>query len=257
MIDYVFSVDDPIDWHNKNISANISHYSMLARLGPSVVTRVQEYGAGIYYNPFVNINGQIIKYGVISHAALCKDLQEWCTFYVSGRMQKPVVICQEDDAAMTCNKTNLKHALAAAALLLPDTFDERSLYETIASLSYLGDVRMKMGENPRKVTNIVAQNMQAFRDLYKEPLSEEMGNIFIEKVGENFKVSKNTQVRLRLLQQMPATVQDNFVKAFSVMEPRFHGLSRNQILEEIVATDKEKQAGQIGIASIVKEHSRS
>lgn len=33
-----------------------------------------------------------IKYGVIQQDKLCKDLTQWETFYVSGRMQKPVRI---------------------------------------------------------------------------------------------------------------------------------------------------------------------
>ncbi len=39
---------------------------------------------------------------------------------------------------MTSNKINLRNALFAAVLLLPETFDDTSLYECIAGLSYLG-----------------------------------------------------------------------------------------------------------------------
>jgi translocator assembly and maintenance protein 41 len=35
-------------------------------------------------------NVQRVKYGVISMDALLKDLTEWDSLYVAGRMQKPV-----------------------------------------------------------------------------------------------------------------------------------------------------------------------
>lgn len=38
---------------------------------------------------------QTIKYGVVTMDHLCKDLIEWQTLYLSGRMHKPVssVVC--------------------------------------------------------------------------------------------------------------------------------------------------------------------
>ena len=44
----------------------------------------------------------------------------------------------EDTEISECNKKNLKKAMCAALLLLPDSFNETALYEQIASLSYLG-----------------------------------------------------------------------------------------------------------------------
>lgn len=61
---------------------------------------------------------------------------------------------------------NLASALRAALLLLPESFTEIQLFEEIAGLSYRGDFRMKVGENPHKVRNIVAAQLPAFRSLY-------------------------------------------------------------------------------------------
>jgi translocator assembly and maintenance protein 41 len=47
-------------FHSLNIRQNRNHYSGLARFGSPVVASIQEdFGAGIYYNPFVKINGLV------------------------------------------------------------------------------------------------------------------------------------------------------------------------------------------------------
>ena len=49
------------------------------------------------------------------------------------------------------NARNLRAALTAALLLLPETFNDQQLLETIVGLSYTGDVRMGLAEDNRKV----------------------------------------------------------------------------------------------------------
>jgi len=46
---------------------------------------------------------------------------------------------------------------------------EVELFEAVAELSYLGDVRMGIAENPNKIRNIVnsGQNLAHFRALYR------------------------------------------------------------------------------------------
>lgn len=60
MIDFVFAVDNAELWHKENLSRNKDHYSALAFGGPKFVANIQNnYGAYIYYNPFVSIEGQV------------------------------------------------------------------------------------------------------------------------------------------------------------------------------------------------------
>ncbi|XP_014447953.1 phosphatidate cytidylyltransferase, mitochondrial [Tupaia chinensis] len=91
MLDFVFTVDDPVTWHSKNLKKNWSHYSFLKILGPRIITSIQNnYGARVYCNPLITCDGRLIKYGVISTSVLIEDLLNWNTLYVAGRLQKPM-----------------------------------------------------------------------------------------------------------------------------------------------------------------------
>mmetsp|Transcript_7194 Transcript_7194/g.12765 ORF Transcript_7194/g.12765 Transcript_7194/m.12765 type:complete len:160 (-) Transcript_7194:81-560(-) len=53
-----------------------------------------------------------------------------------------------------------------AFLLMPERFSEQQLYHCISGLSYAGDIRMSLAENPDKVANIVRGSMPHFKTLY-------------------------------------------------------------------------------------------
>jgi translocator assembly and maintenance protein 41 len=47
-------------------------------------------GARIYFNPYVKFNNDsntLYKYGIISRKHLIKDLLDWETLYIAGRLQ--------------------------------------------------------------------------------------------------------------------------------------------------------------------------
>ena len=103
MIDFVFVVDDSIKFHMENLKQNASHYSFLKHFGPFYLSKLQnEFGAACYYNTLVpmklqmnnsnEIKTQLIKYGIMSEEALIRDLFDWDYLYMSGRLQKPVII---------------------------------------------------------------------------------------------------------------------------------------------------------------------
>ena len=125
MLDFIFAVDNPTEWHQANMEANPSHYSIVHHLGAKAVSYIQEnMGAGVYFNTLVPCSGRLMKYGVISTQALMNDLLDWEMLYVSGRLHKPVLIVHQspDQSLNAALSTNLQSAVHTALLLQADTF---------------------------------------------------------------------------------------------------------------------------------------
>ncbi|KAM0749921.1 Mmp37-domain-containing protein [Meredithblackwellia eburnea MCA 4105] len=188
LLDFVFAVSHPSHWHAVNMAQNPHHYSPLMRfLGSDAVAWMQEKGLGasVWFNVDVEVEGKTVKYGCISIDALCRDMLDWDTLYISGRTHKPVKILQDDARVRLANQVNLASAMRTSLLLLPESFTEYELFETIAGLSYRGDFRMAVGENPRKVRNIVDAQLDAFRGLYGGLLKSFWRSVYVigEEVG--------------------------------------------------------------------------
>ena len=71
---------------------------------------------------------QAIKYGVVSTSALLRDLWTWDSFYVAGRLHKPVLFLARDADIDMAAAANVDAALAAALLLLPARFTAKVLH---------------------------------------------------------------------------------------------------------------------------------
>ena len=82
-------------------------------------------------------------------------------------MHKPLRIIKDDARVRLTQQVNLTSAIRTALLTLPETFDERQLFERIAALSYKGDLRMALPfENRSKISNIVNAQTPQFKELY-------------------------------------------------------------------------------------------
>ncbi|OAX81651.1 hypothetical protein ACJ72_04006 [Emergomyces africanus] len=214
MIDFIFGVSYSQHWHALNLNQYRDHYSGLGSLGSYVVSQVQEkWGAGIYFNPYVTVNGTLIKYGVVNIDTLCKDLSDWDSLYLAGRLQKPVKILRDHPKVRLANQVNLLSAVRVALLLLPPKFTEQQLYSTIAGISYMGDPRMAFAaEDPRKVNNIVSSQMTNFRRLYA-PLIETLPNVaFNDHQCSSLDWVDNPEVDAWLAQDMDPFKRGNMVR---------------------------------------------
>ena len=105
----------------------------------------------------------MFKYGVVEKADLLEDLNQWETLYLAGRFHKPMLTLLEDINVAKAQQGNLKSALCTTALLSRQTIPDTDFYTLLSNLSYLGDMRVEKGD---KIKNMVADNIQAFRDLY-------------------------------------------------------------------------------------------
>lgn len=231
MVDFIFGVSHPQHWHSLNLQANPHHYSILGKFGSKAVATTQEgFGAGVYFNPFVEVNGMLIKYGVVSIDTLCHDLLNWETMYVSGRLHKPVKILIDDPRTRLSNQVNLFNATRVALLSLPKQFTSEELFTKIAGLSYLGDFRMSIGENPHKVQNIVKAQLSQFHRLY-DPLLANLNNVTTLREGF-LEQDDSPLVRSRTFQKLPPKLKEGVLY-------RYHSaLSKAGV--EIVKEETEK-----------------
>lgn len=214
VIDFVFGVSYSQHWHSLNIQEHRDHYSSFASLGSYAVSKLQDsFGAGCYYNPYITVNGTVIKYGVVNIDTLCRDLSEWDTLYLAGRLQKPVKILRDNPSVRLANQVNLLSAVRTALLLLPEHFTEHELYTTIAGISYMGDPRMRMGgEDLSKVANIVRHQISNFRRLYA-PFIDNLPNIqFKDPIPNNTDWLEDPTVNSRLTQNMDHVTRGHMVR---------------------------------------------
>lgn len=223
--DFILTVDNPVSWHARNLELNPSDYSgLMRRLGPKLVADVQErIGARLFFNTLVPFESGLIKYGVISRAAMLADLLDWESLYAAGRLHKPVRFVGRADGSSYVGdpemnaavRLNLQSALHTALILLPESFTEEQFYMTLAGLSYTGDFRMVIGEDRNKVANIVRPNLGAFRELYARRLASL--NNYVEVVPESGRGDQDTGSVARHfhLNQLPKTLQWNLVKEWN------------------------------------------
>lgn len=212
-IDLIHVVRDAASFHADNLHQHPQHYSFLRNLGGALtILQVQKWGAGVYFNPFVDMKvggkSHLVKYGVITVEDCVRDLCEWDSLYVAGRLQKPVKYLKQQSLFIeSVNQYNLQSALTLALLLAPKKFDETRLYETITLISYLGDPRMDFGgENPKKVQNIVHKQFDKFRQLYAPHLDAMVdGRTLTCTPGEcyRFEQEPNSDQRGHMLLRLP------------------------------------------------------
>jgi len=260
MIDFIFGVSYTQHWHSLNLQQHRSHYSALGSLGSGAVSNVQDkWGAGVYFNPYITVNGTLIKYGVVNLDTLCTDLSEWTTLYIAGRLQKPVKILRDDPRVRLANQVNLISALRTALLLLPPSFTEQELYSTIANISYMGDPRMSLPtEDPSKVANIVGNNLPNFRRLYG-PLIDNLPNVEFHDPAcryRNWAADPNANVRLeqdmdpvkrgnmvrRLPKAFRAKLYFQYQKKYQIPQLEFNKMLQNSSDEDSVSI-KRRQGG--------------
>ncbi|KAH7135902.1 mitochondrial import protein-like protein mmp37 [Dendryphion nanum] len=252
MIDFILATKHSQHFHSLNLRAHKDHYSFLGKFGSGVVSHVQDaYGAGAYFNPYITINGTMIKYAVVNFETLQRDLTDWDTLYLAGRLHKPVKILFEEPNIRVANQRNLLSAVRCALLLLPPTFTEKELYSTITGLSYQGDPRMDYGsENPHKISNIVTHQIRNFRLLYHDLIMSLPNTFYVDSNT----ISKpnwmdDTELDLKLEQDMDPERRANIVRRLpkSLREKLYFSYQKKFAIpgrefQEMLETSKDEDA---------------
>ena len=166
-IDLILTVNDIYEFHKLNFKKYPNIYS---NIGIKLIKHVNSIGTDINYVSNIDYKNNTYKIGVINKNDLSKDLITWDNMYMAGRCQKPISTLKIRDKVKNEIIYNRLNALKIALLLNHNkTITEQELYETICSLSYIGDIRMTMHcENPDKIKNIVKGSKIEFREIYNE-----------------------------------------------------------------------------------------
>ena len=166
-IDLILTVNDIYEFHKLNFKKYPNIYS---NIGIKLIKHVNNIGTDINYVSNIDYKNNTYKIGVINKNDLSKDLITWDNIYMAGRCQKPISTLKIRDKVKNEIIYNRLNALKIALLLNHNkTITEQELYETICSLSYIGDIRMTMHcENPDKIKNIVNGSKIEFRKIYNE-----------------------------------------------------------------------------------------
>lgn len=172
MIDLIFVVEDLKKWHLENIEKNPKDYSFSGKVYIQSSNIMKLKGRNkVTYLSYIKDGNLLFKYGVIEIEDFLNCLKNWDSFFIAGRFQKPVVEIWNDEQI---NKRtidnyinyNRKCALRIACLFCDSITSLEKIFMTICGLSYHGDIRMKLAENPDKVKNIVNGSYEELLRMY-------------------------------------------------------------------------------------------
>jgi mitochondrial translocator assembly and maintenance protein 41 len=245
--DLILVVRDAYQFHARNRIQNPSHYRAVPRrlfhrpndAVASYVTYWQQESHAAWMRPWTtdpgfwftlvhhdeisNIGGGGLKYGVIERGHDAKlscaaaDLRHWHYLYLAGRLQKPVLtLINDNDSTASISYLqqtfNLPAAMALSLLLLPSLPSEAEVYQTVAGLSYTGDIRMQYGaEDPRKISNLVQfSSLERFWHLYHPVVQPWIEQGFLQLPNGDISWQwdhKSVAARQVLWQTLPASFQ--------------------------------------------------
>lgn len=203
-LDLILSVDNPNLWHTLNYEANPWMYKGSGMRGLLNYSEDASFpkGLGAFFTTY---KGRDYKLVVIDKRLLYDNLKTWNHFSLSGRFQKPttLIIDNSNGVLPSLMKENYDGAIKTAMLLCPRTkFKIDDLYEKIALLSYLGDIRRIFHfEDPNKTRNIVEGAFDFFEEVY--------GNSDIFKRFENNYILRNDISNLEIVEELPENLKNH------------------------------------------------
>ena len=167
-LDLILIVDDVKKWHLENIKLNPNDYSFIGRMYFKLTRREKLVGeTGVTYLSNILYKGNEFKYGIVDINFLKEALHTWNSFYMTGRFQKTILEIKSTDEIRELILENRRSAIIVSLLMTDDEITMKNLLVELCNLSYAGDTRMKVAENPRKVLNIVEGSYQEYLKMYQ------------------------------------------------------------------------------------------
>lgn len=184
-MDFIFVVDSLKEWLINDIAKNPEDYTENTRKKLLKLSAKKLKGrTGVIYN-VVRDRKVNYKFGVIEKKDFIKHLSIWDSFYVTGRMQKPIYTFKSTKDLDDVINSNRENVLLTSLLVLnKEKLNVYELFEMLCSLSYKGDIRFII-ENPNKVSNIVRGNIDELLSIYTKY------DKYIKVDGENVLVNLN------------------------------------------------------------------
>ncbi len=183
-IDLIVIVKDLKAWHKENIKRNPKDYAFSSKLFFRFApTKWLKAGGKICYMTYIPFEGHKYKIGTIEETDFLHDLKKWETFYMAGRMQKPILIVKATKEIELAIEYNRQAGVKVTQLMYDKNPEIKDFYITLASLSYIGDTRMGIAENPDKVQNIVLGNLDFYNEIYGQQL--QIKNDYVQ-IKQNF-----------------------------------------------------------------------
>lgn len=182
-IDLIVVVKSLKDFHRQNIKLNKKDYSFLSRLFFKYApNRWLKSGGKICYMTYIPFGESKYKIGTIEEEDFLNDLKLWETFYMAGRMQKPILVVKATSEIEKAIDYNRHAGVEVTNLVIDkDKVLLKDFYITLGSLSYIGDTRMGIAENPDKVKNIVEGSFEFYNEIFGKNLKIVDGEVIIDK----------------------------------------------------------------------------
>jgi Mitochondrial matrix Mmp37. len=154
-------------------------------------------------------------------------------------MHKPISIIKENAEIQSLMPYNYKMALILGGLMTPSLTTESNLYEAITKISYIGDNRV---ENKNKIMNIVSENLENFRKIYR-PIIYNTPGLTLENgvVMRNQKLTKMIPLlpdwinQHTEIDQMDAKERSEMIKELLLI--KISEISKQQIIHTLKTTN--------------------
>ncbi len=140
MLDMIFVVDDAYEFHKSNAQVLPHHYATWLRysgLSPRLQRHFPLKDAHVLFH-VVDDPVPIMKYGVVHVDNLLRDLNDWESLYLAGRLHKPTlpILSNIPDELLDAQQRHLQAAVTAELLLLPAAAAKEESDATTTSIAW-------------------------------------------------------------------------------------------------------------------------